>query len=76
MEILASAKFDNDARVEFRVGSKSGELVASVDVPQTGHWGSFETVAAQLGGDGTDDLFLVFRGGAGDLLNLDAFELR
>jgi len=70
-----SAQLDNDGRIEFRLDAVGGPLVGSVDVPTTGSWQSFTDVATSISGaTGVHDLYLVFRGSSGFLLDVDYFE--
>ena len=63
--------------VEFRLDKEDGELLASVDVAQTGGWEEWETFSAPVKTQvsGKHDLFLVFKGYKGlkgqKLFNLD-----
>jgi glucose/arabinose dehydrogenase/PKD repeat protein len=61
--------------IEVRAGSTTGPLLGSLTVPVTGSYGTWTTISAGLGGapSGTTTLFLVFKGGAGFLFDLDAF---
>jgi glucose/arabinose dehydrogenase/PKD repeat protein len=63
--------------LEFRTGSATGTLIASVPVTNTGSWDTFANVSANLSSvpSGTTSLFLVFKGvtGQGNLFDVDAF---
>jgi glucose/arabinose dehydrogenase/PKD repeat protein len=61
--------------IEVRAGSATGTLLATATVPSTGSWDTFTTVTANVSGAPatTTTLFLVFKGGAGNLFDLDAF---
>jgi len=63
--------------IEVRTGSATGTLLGSVAVPSTGSWETFTNVTASLtaGPAAATSLFLVFKGGAGNLFDLDAFTL-
>ncbi|MFC4590022.1 PQQ-dependent sugar dehydrogenase [Sphaerisporangium corydalis] len=63
--------------LEVRAGSATGTLLGSVAVPVTGGWETFQNVTANLsnGPAATTTLYLVFKGGAGALYDLDAFTL-
>ena len=37
-----------DARIEIHLGDKDGEIIATVDTPQTGGWNNYTTVTADL----------------------------
>ena len=58
---LASA--GNGGAVEFHLGSVTGPLVATVNVPITGGWQTWTTVTAPVSGaSGVNDVYLVFQG--------------
>jgi len=61
--------------IEVRAGSATGTLLGSVAVANTGSWDTFTNVTGNISGapSGTTTLFLVFKGGAGNLFDLDAF---
>jgi hypothetical protein len=61
--------------IEIRTGSPTGTLVGSVQVAPTGSWDTFTTVTTSLSGApaGTTTVYLVFAGGSGYLLDVDAF---
>ncbi|WP_344216304.1 carbohydrate-binding protein, partial [Kribbella sancticallisti] len=63
--------------IEVRAGSATGALMATLPVSPTGSWDTFVNVSANLTNKpaGTTTLFLVFKGGAGNLFDLDAFTL-
>jgi len=71
-------------KIEFRLGSTSGTLIATLDVPKTGGWGqgpggaawmhSWTTASAPVSGaSGVHNLVLVFKGGASPAFELDWF---
>ncbi|HLL69283.1 MAG TPA: carbohydrate-binding protein [Micromonosporaceae bacterium] len=60
--------------VQARLGSPTGATVATCTVPATGSWQTFVTTSCPVtGATGTHTLYLVYRGGSGNLLNLDWF---
>ncbi|MFJ6070856.1 carbohydrate-binding protein [Streptomyces sp. NPDC093065] len=63
--------------LEIRVGSATGTLLGTADVPVTGSWETFTDVSTNLSGipPTSTELYLVFRGpaGQGNLFDLDAF---
>jgi glucose/arabinose dehydrogenase len=61
--------------IEVRAGSATGTLLGSVAVPVTGGWETFQEVTGSLAGQpgGTTTLYLVFKGGAGSLFDVDEF---
>ncbi|WP_173054041.1 PQQ-dependent sugar dehydrogenase [Phytohabitans houttuyneae] len=63
--------------IEVRTGSATGTLLGSVTVPVTGSWETFTNVSASLnaGPAAATSLYLVFKGGAGNLFDVDAFTL-
>ncbi|MEV7970797.1 PQQ-dependent sugar dehydrogenase [Sphaerisporangium sp. NPDC088356] len=63
--------------LEVRAGSSTGTLLGSVTVPVTGGWETFQNVTGSLANapGGTTTLYLVFKGAAGALFDLDAFTL-
>lgn len=59
-------------RIELRLGSQSGTLIGTLTVANTGGATNWKQVTTTInGGTGVSDLFLVFKGGSGDLFNLD-----
>jgi cytochrome c len=61
--------------IEIRQGNPDGPLLGSVAVPVTGGGQNWAVVTAPVTDPGvTHELFLVARGGTGDLFNLDWFE--
>ncbi|MGI5479777.1 ThuA domain-containing protein [Streptomyces lavendofoliae] len=63
--------------LEVRAGSATGTLLGSAPVPVTGGWETFQDVDVPLRAvpKRTTQLFLVFKGGAGALYDIDDFEL-
>ncbi len=61
--------------IEVRTGSPTGGLLGSVAVPVTGSWETFVNVTANItaGPASTATLYLVFKGGAGNLFDVDSF---
>ncbi|MGW6207733.1 PQQ-dependent sugar dehydrogenase [Streptomyces sp. NPDC055089] len=61
--------------LEVRAGSPTGTLLASVAVPVTGSWETFQDVSTNLTNRpaGTTTLHLVFKGGTGSLFDVDEF---
>jgi hypothetical protein len=61
--------------VELRAGAPDGPTVGSAEVPSTGDWESYVDVTGTVGGwaGGGQDLYLVFTGGEGQLVQLDEF---
>ncbi|MFB8036488.1 ThuA domain-containing protein [Streptomyces sp. NPDC056004] len=63
--------------LEVRTGSPTGKILGSAPVPVTGAWDNFQDIDVPLRGVPTTstELFLVFKGGAGALYDIDDFEL-
>ncbi|MEU0391846.1 ThuA domain-containing protein [Streptomyces sp. NPDC006208] len=63
--------------LEVRTGSASGPILGSAPVPVTGSWETFQDIDVPLRAvpTKTTELFLVFKGGAGALYDVDDFEL-
>ncbi|MGW4463494.1 carbohydrate-binding protein [Micromonospora sp. NPDC004704] len=61
--------------ISFRYDSTTGTEVARVTVPNTGGWDNYTEVTAPVTrpNDGTHDLFLVFTGGGGAILDIDSY---
>ncbi|WP_121745344.1 PQQ-dependent sugar dehydrogenase [Streptomyces sp. E2N166] len=61
--------------IEVRAGSPTGTLLGTATVPVTGGWETFQDVTAALGNQpaGSTTLYLVFKGGAGSLFDVDEF---
>ncbi|MDG4818672.1 family 43 glycosylhydrolase [Micromonospora sp. WMMD956] len=58
--------------IEARLGSPTGTRVAACTVPVTGGWQTWQTVSCPVtGATGTQDLYLRFVGGSGNLFNLN-----
>ncbi|GAA3292976.1 hypothetical protein GCM10020295_13630 [Streptomyces cinereospinus] len=62
--------------VELRTGSPGGPLHGSAYIPPTGGWETFQNVDVPLRAlpKRTTEIYLVFRGGAGALFDVDDFE--
>ncbi|WP_455771789.1 ThuA domain-containing protein [Streptomyces niveus] len=63
--------------LEVRSGEADGKVLGSAEVPDTGGWTTFEDVDVALTGPPaeTTDLVLTFKGGEGDLFEVDDFEI-
>ncbi|MFJ6197411.1 PQQ-dependent sugar dehydrogenase [Micromonospora sp. NPDC092111] len=61
--------------IEVRTGSATGTLLGTVTVPVTGSWETFTTVSGAITNAPSTPttLYLVFKGGAGNLFDLDSF---
>jgi len=61
--------------VEIRSGSVGGALLGSVSVGNTGGWNTVLEVSGSVSGfDAVADVYLVFVGGSGFLLDIDSFQ--
>lgn len=70
------ASMTNGGRIDLRLDSPSGQLIGSLNVGHTGDWNRFETVETSITPvSGQRNLWLVFQGGEGYLLNVAWFEL-
>ncbi len=64
-------------KIEVRLGAPDGKLVGTCDVPNTGGAQKWQTVSCKVTGfTGVQDLYLVFTGGSGPLMNVDAWMFR
>ena len=64
----------NASAIEIYVDSLSGDPAAVVNINSTGSWNNWETIKANIPViSGKHDLYLVFKGGSGYLLNIDSF---
>ncbi|MBN1132043.1 MAG: glycoside hydrolase family 3 C-terminal domain-containing protein [Bacteroidales bacterium] len=60
--------------IEVRLDGVNGELITTIAVSGTGGWQNWVTLTADVSGlSGTHDLYLVFTGGSGYLLNVNWF---
>ena len=59
------------------LGISTGTLIGTCPVPGTGGWSNWSTVSCDLSGvpTGTQNLYLVFTGGSGALMNVEWFSL-
>ena len=61
-------------RIEFRLGGVSGTEVGEVVVSNTGSWTNYQAFeGAVSGAQGLQDVYVVFEGGSGFLLDVDSF---
>ncbi|MEV4826327.1 PQQ-dependent sugar dehydrogenase [Micromonospora sp. NPDC049274] len=61
--------------IEVRTGSATGTLLGTATVPVTGNWETFVDVSTAISNPPTASttLYLVFKGGSGNLFDVDAF---
>jgi len=62
--------------IEFRAGSATGgDLLGTVSISNTGGWNNMQTFTGSISDDSNNsDLYVVFKGGSGYLLDIDSFE--
>ncbi|WP_435821359.1 family 43 glycosylhydrolase [Micromonospora parva] len=66
------ASASNGGRIEVRLGSTSGTTVGTCNVGVTGGWQAWTTVSCPVSGaTGTQDVYLRFAGGSGNLFNVN-----
>ena len=66
------ASATSGGNIQLRLGSPTGTLIGSCAVPGTGGWQTWTTVSCNVSGaTGVRDLYLVFTGGSGYLLNVN-----
>ena len=79
MDANATINFDvaskvDDATIEIRLDSPTGELLGTCNIANTGSWDKYKTVSTKLKNKKkTHNLYFVFKGNKGDLVNLNAF---
>ena len=62
--------------IELRIDSRNGKLLGSINVSNTNGWNSYITKSVNINTlSGTHDLYLVFKGSSGYLLNVNWIEL-
>ncbi len=67
-----SSSASEPVTVELHDGTLNGPLLGTCRLPGTGGWGTYQTVSAPLANTaGTHSLYLVIRGGPGELLRLN-----
>jgi hypothetical protein len=63
------------ASIELRLDSQTGKLIGTLPISSTGGMTTWKTLSTTVSGaTGVHDLFLVFKGGSGDLFNLDSWQ--
>ncbi|WP_025741137.1 chondroitinase-B domain-containing protein [Aquimarina pacifica] len=74
ISVLASSQ-NSGGTIEIRQGSTTGTLIGNVTVTSTNSWDTWLTFTEDISEiSGTQDIYLVFTGGSGYLLNVDSFE--
>jgi hypothetical protein len=70
----STASTGTGGTIEIRLDSATGTLAGSCTVPGTGGWQVYTSTSCAVNGiTGTHTVYLVFTGGAGNLMNLDWF---
>lgn len=64
---------NSGGKLEIRTGSATGQLLATIDIPNTGSWNTWQTVTANFTASttGVKNLVCVFKGTANYLYNLN-----
>ncbi len=74
IEVLAATP--NSGKIEVRYKSLTGPLLGTVNITSTGRWSYYKTFSKKLSSrGGTEDLYLVFKGGSGGLFNLKSLKV-
>ncbi len=61
--------------IEIRLDGIDGQLIGTVATPNTGNWGNWVTTNTSISSvTGTYDVYFVFKGGTGSLMNFNWFE--
>ncbi len=69
------ASLTSGGTIEVRIDSVSGTLIGTLNVGNTGSWQTWTTVSGNINNvTGVHDVYLVFTGGSGLLINLTWFE--
>jgi len=77
IDIRVSCPSTTGSTIEVRQGSTTGTLLGTVNVPVTGNWQTYTTVTATLTGTvGTQNIYLVYKGGSGSLFNVNWFKFK
>ncbi|MBO7388011.1 MAG: carbohydrate-binding protein, partial [Methanomicrobium sp.] len=67
--LLSSVK--SGGMIEIHTDSKNGPVIGALRVSGTGGWQNWEEVSGDVNVSGTEDLYIVFKGDSGYLLNVD-----
>lgn len=69
--------YSNDCSVEVRLGAPDGKLIGTMNVASTGGWQNWQTQKCNIEKtSGTNDVYLVFKGGDGYLFNLNWWSIK
>jgi len=73
---ISASSGRNGGTIEIRTGSPTGgDLLGSLSVTNTGGWTNFQNFSTNIDDDSSNsDLYLVFTGGSGYLLDINSFE--
>lgn len=75
LKLNASCNSDG-GKVEFHLDSKTGEIIATVDITPTGDWNTFKEFEAKVSEvSGIHDLYIVFKSDADYPCNMDYWQL-
>jgi beta-xylosidase len=70
------ASASQGGKIEIRLGNINGELLGTIEVKNTGGWHNWATVSGKVKKvTGVQDICLVFKGGEGEMFNLDWWKL-
>ena len=76
-QIVFSVASLNSGVIEVRKGSATGALVGACEVKSTGAWDRYQDVSCELKDlIGEQNLYFVFKGGVGNLFNVDSFAFK
>ena len=71
-KFTASVASDTEGgTIELHIDSKNGPIIGACEVSNTGGWQTWEEVSCDVSVDDVHDLYFVFNGGSGYLLNMD-----
>lgn len=71
------ASASTGGQIEMRLGGIDGQLLGTLEVKNTGGWQSWQTVSTKLNRiRGVHDIYLVFKGGEGQLFNFDWWRVK
>lgn len=69
-----SAASINGGKIEIRIDSIDGELIGTCPIDDVGGWRSYASAINKT--SGVHDLFLIFKGGEGQLFNIDFWHVK
>lgn len=69
---ISAASATSGGKIEIRLDGRDGELLGVCNIDNTGEWDRWKTFSTKVTkAKGVHDLFLVFKGGEGELFNLN-----